>query len=73
MSNKEFKKMKKRRQEFIDEFIALCEKHELALESDDPYCGLNVVPYDDRMKKYYSNPDSFGRWTYSEIEKRLSE
>lgn len=71
MKRKKFEEMKKRHQNFIDEFVSLCEKHNLALQSDDPYCGLKVVPYDKNMKEYYSNPDSFGRWDWQYIEKNL--
>lgn len=62
--------MTKREKEdaFITDFIALCKKYGLALESDDPYCGLNVVGYGKKMRKYYNEPDSFGRWRREEKE-----
>ena len=56
--------MTKREKEdaFVADFIALCKKHGLAIVSDDPYCGLNVVGYGKKIRKYYNDPGSFGRW-----------
>jgi len=34
---------------FLKEYISLCEKHQLELESDDPYCGLGVVELKDEI------------------------
>jgi hypothetical protein len=33
--------------QFLIEYMELCNKHEVELESDDPYCGLVVVPLQD--------------------------
>ena len=38
---------------FIKAYVDLCQKYYLALESDDPYCGIKVVPFDREMKKYF--------------------
>ena len=58
MSPKQIEK----RDRFIEEFVQLCKKHKLCIQSDDPYCGLNVVPYDTKMRAEYENRTSFGRW-----------
>jgi len=63
MSKKEHKAIKeerRKREDFIDEFMDLCQKYGLAIRSDDPYCGLVVVDYKE-MEEYYNNPRSFGR------------
>lgn len=41
--------------EFIKEFIVLCEKYQLALESEDPYCALEIVDYDKHLIEMYND------------------
>ena len=63
MSKKEHKAIKEERrkkEDFIDEFINLCQKYGLAIRSDDQYCGLVVVDYKE-MEEYYNNPRAFWR------------
>lgn len=31
---------------FIKEYIELCKKHKLQMQSEDPYCGLETAQYD---------------------------
>jgi hypothetical protein len=33
--------------QFLKEYVELCKKHNMELESDDPYCGLGIVPLED--------------------------
>ena len=72
MNRAEFEKMKAEEAAFIKDFIALCKKHDLAIQSDDPDCGLEIVSYDE-MKEYYNDKTSFGRWGYEYIERDLEE
>lgn len=41
--------------EFLKEYKKLCAKYNLALESDDPYCGLEVVYLSSDMKDMIDN------------------
>jgi hypothetical protein len=50
--------MKKNINEFLEEYKLLCEKYGLHLESEDPYCGLEVcelTDYPDQLIKKYSD------------------
>ena len=59
-------------EKFIKEFIKRCEKYDLGLQSDDPYCGLNIVPYEE-VSNYYKSSDSFGRWGWKVINQEIND
>ena len=70
MTKKEFEEMKAKNEIFINEFIDLCKKHNLGIECEDPYCGLEIVPFNE-VESYYCDNGSFGRWNYENIEKKI--
>ena len=51
-----YRQCNEKAKDFIKELIALCEKYNLALESEDPYCGLELVDYDKQyLIEMYNN------------------
>lgn len=72
MKKEEFEIKKQREESFITEFIALCRKHNLGLDSEDPDCALSIVPL-SYVEDYYNDPGSFGRCYYENIEKQIED
>ena len=70
MTRQEFEEIKCKNELFINEFIELCKKHNLGIECEDPYCGLEIVPF-NKVENYYNDKGSFGRWNYKYIEKKI--
>ena len=63
MEREELEKLKA----FINDYSELCKKYGLALQSDDHYCGLEIVDLDKDMLEYLR------MWVYRLAEDNLED
>lgn len=72
MTKSKFENFKKRRESFIKEFLELCEKYQIAIQSDNgDYSGLEAVEYREDIKTAYLDPLGFGRYSDRIIERDI--